>query len=520
MRLAWFLILVPACLAQYASLSTNEDGSAVYFTTPLVQRGTTQPAWGKAFRLDAGGLTLQPFRERVFPREPGAFYSNYYNLELFSAGGSRQASAFSWDCFFCASLTGIMTSVGGRDYPGLATLSPNGRFLVNINNGAPRAFNGLMQWDLDNGTEWPIRSYWPLHRWGGRLMVADNGLAVTHRGPDMALLRQGVPEPLTFGSELTMDAMIAANGGVVFFTSQWTLQGITRIRRIDLATRRLSTVMEAAVSFRAPEASRDGSLVMALADDQVWVANGDGSGLRQLTYLADRVKVAVLSANGAVVYGLTFSGRIVRVETATGRVTELLGPTPWLTPNQPYLVSTSANTLTGAGLDQPGVALTLNGQPVPVMRAEINEMIFRLDATEADEAKLGLENSQAAPFVMGVPVRAVVVAANPRMFGSAIHENWDRAVTPEDPARPGEVIHVYALGISATAKFLACVLDIDGPPRAPLERPYLGPAPGYPGFWQLDLVMPANTGVAVLRATCEMDSKERAPLRVWIPFQD
>jgi hypothetical protein len=37
-----------AAFAQLFSLATPADGSRVYFATPLRQKNTNQPAWGKA----------------------------------------------------------------------------------------------------------------------------------------------------------------------------------------------------------------------------------------------------------------------------------------------------------------------------------------------------------------------------------------------------------------------------------------------------------------------------------------
>ena len=46
---------VSAC-AQFLGLATPADGSRVYFATPLRQKDTTQPTYGKLFQVDNSGL--------------------------------------------------------------------------------------------------------------------------------------------------------------------------------------------------------------------------------------------------------------------------------------------------------------------------------------------------------------------------------------------------------------------------------------------------------------------------------
>lgn len=56
-------------LAQFFSLATDADGSRLCFATPLRQKNTAQPTYGKLFRMDSSGLKLQESRI-VQPPEP------------------------------------------------------------------------------------------------------------------------------------------------------------------------------------------------------------------------------------------------------------------------------------------------------------------------------------------------------------------------------------------------------------------------------------------------------------------
>jgi hypothetical protein len=523
MRLALGLLAAGLCFAQYDNLRTNEDGSVLYFTTRLIQSGQMQPEWGKAFRIDAGGLAVQEIRERV---ESGAPFviTNYFDIERVERAGGRTATVGRRDCQMigCASMVNWITTVDGRDYSGIAELSPNGRYLVNTATGIPRPASGHRQWDLVTGEEWPLSWTTFSNLRGGDRTVSNNGLVVAHRstGEDVVLFRRGVQEPLTFGSESTSEATIDAEGRAVYFASRWPkpYQEFTRIRRIDLETRRLSTVVEGQMNFRAPSVSYDGSLVLAVGGDQLWLIGGDGADARAITREADGVRTGVLSGDGRVAYALTNGGRLLRVETGTGAVTELLGRTPWLAPFEHELVAGSANVIPGSGLQEAWL-VTADMQILPVLAAEPERLVVYAgpNLNPGREVRVRVVAAGGAPFQARLDYVAKIVARRPRQFGAAIHENWDRTVWQEDPARAGEVIHFYATGLGPLTRLPRCYHGgvIPGPETEVL---YVGPAPGFIGFWQLDLRMP-QTGEPVLPLLCQFEGNIDINLYMPIPFR-
>ncbi len=52
-------------LAQFSSLSTNTDGTTLFFTTPLGQTGLGQANQGKVFLADSAGIRPWLIRSRV-----------------------------------------------------------------------------------------------------------------------------------------------------------------------------------------------------------------------------------------------------------------------------------------------------------------------------------------------------------------------------------------------------------------------------------------------------------------------
>ena len=88
--------------------------------------------------------------------------------------------------------------------------------------------------------------------------------------------------------------------------------------------------------------------------------------------------------------------------------------------------------------------------------------------------------------------------------GGAIHQDWSSYVTPDRPASPGEVLHLYgtgfgpvqpavATGMPASASPLAVVPAMPtctSDPGGPTTVVYLGLAPGLVGYYQMDVRLP------------------------------
>ena len=70
LRLALLLLATAPAYAQFSGLTTTGDGSAVWFSSALRQRGTDQFLWPKIFRIDGNGAALVAQRERNSPVPP------------------------------------------------------------------------------------------------------------------------------------------------------------------------------------------------------------------------------------------------------------------------------------------------------------------------------------------------------------------------------------------------------------------------------------------------------------------
>ena len=125
-----------------------------------------------------------------------------------------------------------------------------------------------------------------------------------------------------------------------------------------------------------------------------------------------------------------------------------------------------------------------------------------------------------APKVVAVsvesdsPFEALNTTANavfsaPGFVSSPIHQNWSGFVNAASPARPNEVISLYATGLGPVQ--LAVATGASGPGNPPslvatpfscnVPVPFAGLAPGLVGFYQVSLQMPP-TGPNPVQVSC------------------
>jgi len=95
----------------------------------------------------------------------------------------------------------------------------------------------------------------------------------------------------------------------------------------------------------------------------------------------------------------------------------------------------------------------------------------------------------------------------------AAHQDWSGLISEQSPARPGEVVHAYAVGLGPTnpavgygeaapsqepfarlAMPLACTarLQTPLPVSSPIRILFAGLAPGFAGVYQVDWQVPAE----------------------------
>lgn len=197
-------------------------------------------------------------------------------------------------------------------------------------------------------------------------------------------------------------------------------------------------------------------------------------------------------------------------------------------------------SLSAQGLPVPtalgSTSLTANGQPVGLVSVAPNAITFLMPFSTGGAGKIKLKAN-----VGGVDSNEITVRAAPATVGYfsttgdglgtvvAAHSDGS-AVTVSSPAAAGETVVLYASGLGALANSVA---EYDWPTSAnPTSVPvqadvagvqatvlYAGAAPGYPGVYQINIVIPpgaaasAGANVRIFEGYAQTHPKVTIPIR-------
>jgi uncharacterized protein (TIGR03437 family) len=252
---------------------------------------------------------------------------------------------------------------------------------------------------------------------------------------------------------------------------------------------------------------------------------------RQLGFDPDGIAQAIVSGDGSTIYAVTLGGRLLRVSATTGVFQELIPRTPYLGGTQSLLAPGKLTTLTGVGLtdlsftaDAPlpaslnGIRVSIQGQTTLIQSVSPNAITVVVPPTVQpdsgpDTSPVDVTLTSPSPF--DGPHLDVLIAQYAPEFLSypgvgtlAVHQDWHAVVTQTDPGAPGEVIHLYAVGLGDTvppvaygqpapaseplARLKIPISCGNGNVSNPVEILYQGLAPGLAGVYQIDLRIPTN----------------------------
>jgi uncharacterized protein (TIGR03437 family) len=302
---------------------------------------------------------------------------------------------------------------------------------------------------------------------------------------------------------------------------------------LDLATVTLDGTLWSGSRFGA-SLSADGSQVAFLYGNnrQVYLVGSDGKGLRQITSLPEAVHEVALSGDGKVAFAVTVQNRIVRIDVASATSTEIVAAIPYVTNPFSQVGRGSLSTVTGAGFatgtaqatapypaSLGGVQVSIGGRAAGIAAVSPTSLSYGVpwDAPiGVFEVEIESASAAASPLVPGVEVTSfppesyTTIAPGTPFMQVAVHEDFSSLVSVASPARPGEVLHLYAhdLGpvspappaglpaplrpVSALTVSLACTLRAEpGVVSVPVEVLFAGLGPTLTGVFQVDVRMPA-----------------------------
>ena len=535
--IALMVLAAPLCPGQYKDLATTTDGSRLYFSSALRQRNTDQFLHAKIFLLDRAGLHLTAQVERV-----GTGFTNPYRLDSPDVSGDAAVLAYTAtrdcsggsSCFLGEqSFSTITFAATGerRDAGGHIRLSRNGRFAVAYNSANSMIYDVIRQ-DLVTGARSSL--YPPIGRVVSGPTIAADGSVLNASSDRLVLYRQQA-EVLKGGGV----AAASMDDGVT--TVVYESRSPRRLYAIELPSRREYQIGPDDRDSFQPVLNADGMWVLYLSQvgdaAQVFFSHPDGSGWRQLTDAWGGIREATLSGDGKVAYAVTGAGAILRISTDSGLVEQIIGPTPlvatvpgWQSPGSTYTITGSGLASFTAALLSPlpteywGITVRLGRTPAYLYRISPSEILYQVawetpvnpQPAETKDTTVTLPGGD--PY-MEASYPIAISAVNPEAIPLdpdpiypepvAVHGDFSALVTLQNPALPGEILHLYLAGLGQVNPFVPSGVTT---PLAPLswaissfqftaedsggQRPltvfFAGLAPALVGIYQLDIQLPSQ----------------------------
>ncbi len=495
---------------------------------------------GRIFRVERGGLELHQARERSNPDSPGL--TNFFDLVRVSTSrdgrvvavvGERSCVISSSFCYGAPVWQTDITGLPGGpvSVPGAGHISGNGQYLLVRNR---RYSGGSIYWtlvDLRN----PREAVSPVIDLGSGVRngraIADDGTAVLimPTGELGAVNESGVKTFPTPGGPA--QPVIDATGATIAYTTGPQPSSIRILRRDrDGEDRQISPP---GVESYSPAISADGSRVLfvstASGAPQIHVVATYGDEApRQVTYDDSGVMAATMSDDGKVAWYFSGSGRLYSVDLESGGSRARLGITPQVR-YVPPLTPGSLYILPGAGFSEAfhrarffplprslgGVSVTVNGTDAPLVSVSPTEIVMQAPSAPSGAPGMRVNTTGESLFRSATSFTALpggpAFLRNPQSKTLAVHEDWSELVTEANPARPGEVIHLYGTGFGTVDHRPE---DGDPAPANPPARTllpvtcrangadyrtsvnipvlYSGLAPGLAGVYQLDMRVPES----------------------------
>jgi uncharacterized protein (TIGR03437 family) len=323
----------------------------------------------------------------------------------------------------------------------------------------------------------------------------------------------------------------------------------------QIATQR-ETVLAKGGYYRDPYLSADGNRVMFLSAPsvptsfldspqmQIWTVNTDGSGLHQVTNEATGVFSAAMSDNGHAAWYLSGTMRLFQLDLDSGRAVEKLGRAPYLPATTGPVVPGAKFELQGVGFSDEsfaaqffplpgelgGITVTMEGVRAALLSVTPTNIVAQApwEIVPRGRAQIQVTIPTSSPFESQTTVSSLFLLSFGTFVPSSVgdtlvvHEAWDAPVTPTNPARSGEIVHLFGTGFGPVDAAPPTGMPAPSNPPAHTIVPvtciareayqqvgtdvpvlFSGLAPGLVGYYQLDVRLPAlNVTTPIARFRC------------------
>jgi uncharacterized protein (TIGR03437 family) len=544
---------VPA-FAQPQDLATTDDGSVIYFSSPLRLKGSAELTNSKIFKYANGVYDLVAQPAPAVTLSGGGVINFDYRLPNVSGDGGILAYDGTASCHLVAvcpeSVLATHGFVSGAQLPAAMTasgslrISHNGRFALRFGSSAP-SFTPTQFYDLQTGT---LSNVSGNVLGDGRLAVSDDGTIFTseglwHNGQINALITAHTPliahlsaDGTTVVYESAVNVVLVAGGG---FMHLWNYDDLLYAynpangTEVQLDQSPRLEFVTGSPFFQPPpyfsiSVSNDGHRVLYRtsatinAAPQAILANIDGTGRRVLTVENSGIKETVLSGDGHHAYAVTGAGGLLSINVDSGDIQRLLSDAPPLidqvfqaVPRGPAVVPGSQIVLNGQSLAKAAGQsnVSVAGYSAPVLAASPQAVTLQVPwELDLNSPTTFIAADPTSPFEQAISVQPVPAAPE---FLAVAHQDFRGAPTASDPAHPAEVLAFYMTGLGPVSPPVAtgqrAPLDTLSYAQLPLicqwnpfenglgaEILFAGLAPGEFGVYQVNIRVPASIDHAQL----------------------
>ena len=525
--------------AQFSSLVTTGDGADLYFSSTLPLKGSGLPHQGRIYKVGSAPLTVVADVPQIGPANPCMSLlcvSNAYNL--FQVDVSRDGSILAYnetaDCVgHCINNDYHETTVKGvpgtKDlvYDGQGRLSGNGRYFVYYVIFPYAGYSEFDRVDLTTGETLRLP---PIHGSsyviGSGRVVSDNGDFLATINGQLNVFRNGqwIPVPRPEDAPNFGFAAIDAGGESIVYEA-CCLDASIFPPKPGLPTHSELLIFhpdtgENSVFFRGsagayyPAFSADGAQVAfvttmdpgaakASGQPQVYLANVDGTALRAITDDPDGVTSFTLSDDGETVWYLTRSRAVYKLSSATGEAQQKI-PSTCSATLYDDISPGSAAFFSGGCLGESFNA-KFGGIPGPFVSQIESGIWVQVPWDVQGPTTVAISFDSDSPFET-FNGTAKVLATVPRFVSSPIHQDWSGYVNTLSPARPNEIIHIYATGLGPVQPMVATGTAAPSDPASKVVMPFecnlpvifAGLAPGLVGFYQVSFKMPQDVQTVIV----------------------
>lgn len=183
-----------------------------------------------------------------------------------------------------------------------------------------------------------------------------------------------------------------------------------------------------------------------------------------------------------------------------------------------------------------GVRVTMNGVSVPLVavsgvngQEQINLQVpFNVSGGTRATVVVTNQGQSSAPIEVPIAFNAPAVFTVDGTTAAALHGADSQPITTDRPARPGEVITLYATGLGPVRNAPPTGAAAPSNPLATLETtlnvsiggiaatdiPYAGLAPGYVGLYQVNVRVPAGVATGAAEVVLAMVGSQSRTVRV------